>query len=111
MNISLDLNYFIDQISLKEDKELLTKYYEHITKHIEITNNNLKEKTQFLEILINYQNNNNNTINNTTINNNHKELIHNLINEIKNSIKLIENDGINYKNLFREILFQLIKKK
>lgn len=102
MNISLDLNYFINQISLKEDKELLTNYYEHITKHIEITNNNLKEKTHFLEILIKYQENNNN---------NHKELINNLINDIKHSINVIENDGIEYKNIFREILFQLIKKK
>jgi hypothetical protein len=97
MNISIDLNYFINQIQLQEDKELLKYYYEHITKHIEYSKCYIELKKELLKYISNYHNN---------TNNNQNKLIQ-LINE---SINIIENDAMTYKNEFKILLYTLIQK-
>lgn len=91
MNISLDLNYFINNIKNNKDKEFLKEYYEHFNKHIKILNDYIKIKQELKEIINKYDN---------------KQYI---IDDINNSIKIIENDGIVYKNIFKKELFELIK--
>jgi hypothetical protein len=97
MNISIDLNYFINQIESKNDQELLKFYYEHMTKHIEMTLNYLEIKKELLDFLLTYDNN--------------KIIYNDLQQHIENSIQLIELDAIEYKNKFKVILFNLINKK
>lgn len=88
MNISIDVNYFVNQIKSEEDKELLKLYYENINEHIKISKEYIKLKKSLLELLIKYQSKN--------------------AEEIKKSINIIESDAIEYKNTFKKELFKLI---
>lgn len=92
MNISIDLTYFINKINKPTDKEFLKLYYEHINNHIQYTKNYIKIKEELIDLLLKYENN------------------EELINNIKHSIKIIETDAFEYKNIFRKKLFNLIDK-
>lgn len=91
MNISIDLNYFINKINKPTDKEFLKLYYEHINTHIQYTKNYIKLKEELIDLLLKYEHN------------------EELINNIKESIKIIENDAVEYKNSFRKKLLKLIE--
>jgi hypothetical protein len=92
MNISIDLTYFINKINKPTDKEFLKLYYEHINNHIQYTKNYIKLKEELIDLLSKYENN------------------EELINIIKYSINIIENDAVEYKNNFKKKLLKLIEK-
>lgn len=99
MNLSIDLNYYIKQIKSDNEKELLMYYYDHLTKHIKDSKDFIKCKKDFLNILLLYKD--------------HNPIIpiELLINGVNNSITQIEQNVINYKELFKKILFILINQK
>ncbi len=92
MNISIDITYFINKINKPADKEFLKLYYEHINNHIQYTKNYIKLKEELIDLLLKYEND------------------EELINNIKYSINIIENDAIEYKNIFKKKLLNLIEK-
>lgn len=92
MNISIDLTYFINKINKSNDKEFLKLYYEHINNHIQYTKNYIKLKEELLDLLLKYDNN------------------EEIIEKIKYSIKIIETDAFEYKNIFKKKIFNLTNK-
>ena len=95
MNISIDLNYFINQIESIDNKELLKYYYEHITKHIEYSIKYLQLKQELLDFI--------------SKNKSQQIFYKTLTDNITQSINLVENDAINYKNEFKKTLLKLIQ--
>lgn len=99
MNFSINLDFFLDNITNELDKELIINHHNIINKHIECANKYILIKKELLELYQQY-------------NNQHKsELfissISDYINNLKNSISNLENDGINQKDFFQKkyILF------
>ena len=120
MNLSIDVNYYINQIELSEDKELLQNYYNNLQKHILICQSYIKVKNELYNIIIDYQIiKNTKNIKNIDIDadltNDKKNIdidsnITYSIEEIKKMKELIITDMNNYKKLFKKQLFLLIKK-
>ena len=103
MNVSLDSNYFTAQMKTKEDKEFFHEYYNHFQIHLEQAKKYIELKRKFYNYL-------KNRIENNIILYNEIDVYKKLYNELEYSIKLIENDSIEYKEKFKCHLFYLIKK-
>lgn len=110
MNVSLDVNYFIEQIKTKEDQDFFYEYYNHFQMHLEHVKKYIKIKQNFYNYINTHleQYNQNQLQSEKLI---EKIEIYNLLyKEIEKSIKLVEEDAMEYKNKFRDHLFYLIKK-
>ncbi len=104
MNVSLDLSYFITQIKNKEDQEFITEYYNHFQAHLECVKKYIELKKKFYRYI------RQNLDQRKIIKFDTLQTYQSLSYDIDNSIKLIENDAIIYKEKFRNHLFYLIKK-
>lgn len=103
MELSLSVEYFLNQIKNQDDKDFFILYYNNFQKHLEYAKQYIKLKkilensiTDLLDIKL---------TNADEIN-----IYTNLNNNIRNSIKIVENDAMNYKENFKKHLFYLIKK-
>lgn len=112
MNVSLDVNYFTAQMKNRKDKEIFNKYYTHFQIHLEHTKKYIEIKKEFynyiFEILEQYKHNQIELPANKLIE--RIEIYNILYKDIEESIKLVKEDAMEYKNKFRDHLFYLIKK-
>lgn len=105
MEVSLDLNYFLQQINNNNEKEYLCQYYENYQNHLFYAKKIISIKKELNNSIQLFITNNTNTILDNDVN-----LYQELYNDINVSISVIENDANNYKNYFLKNLFYLIKK-
>lgn len=112
MNVSLDVNYLTTQMNNKEDQEFFHEYYNHFQIHLEHAKKYMEIKKKFYnyisEILEHYKHNQIELPANKIIE--RIEIYNILYKDIEKSIKLVEEDAMEYKNKFRDHLFYLIKK-
>lgn len=104
MDLSIDINYFINQIESEKDQELLNKYHTNLQKHISACKDIIKIKEELKNIIIDYQQIQQNG---SLKNNIHMDKT---IEELDKMINFIFTDSTTYKNLFKTQLFLLIKK-
>ena len=103
MNVSLDSNYFTAQMKTNEDQEFFYEYHNHFQIHLE-------HAQKYIELKRNFYNYLKNRIDSKIITYNELEVYQKLHNELAYSIKLIEEDAMEYKEKFKHHLFYLIKK-
>jgi len=107
MDLSLDSNYFINQIKSSQDKQLFIKYYENFQSHVLITKQYISIKKELLIYLKSFLDNPTHLLN---LSESELCIYQQLYNELNHSITVIEDDAIQYKNNFKKYLFYLIKK-
>jgi len=103
MNVSLDSNYFTSKMKTIEDQEFFYEYHNHFKIHLE-------HAKKYIALKRNFNNYLKNRIENKIITYNELEVYQKLYKELEYSIKLIEEDAIEYKEKFKHHLFYLIKK-
>lgn len=104
MDLSLDSKFFINQIKTSQDKEIFTKYYDNFQLHlIQVKQyiNIKKDLSKYIKLLLDQS---------LELSQSDFIIYNQLYNEINNSILLIEDDAIRFKNNFKKHLFYLIKK-
>lgn len=114
MELSLSTEYFLNQIKDNKDKELFIKYYDNFQIHLEQARKYINIKKSLFLITEEFISNLKKELDLLTETDNklEEELTHyiQLSNYINNSIKIIENDAMEYKEYFKKNLFYLIKK-